>query len=82
MDLFRLMMAKLRILAFAELTTTDTMDGMTEEEMEFCQECYESGLEAEDIFERLNEQVPYGQIVWLLNTYEDSMMGGIREAYY
>jgi hypothetical protein len=76
------MMAKLRILAFAELTTTDTMDGMTEEEMEFCQECYESGLEAEDIFERLNEQVPYGQIVWLLNTYEDRTMSGIREAYY
>lgn len=55
---------------------------MTDEEIDFCLQCYESGLEAEDIFERLNEQVPYGQIVWLLNTYEDSMMGGIREAYY
>jgi len=82
LDLSRLTRAKLRILDFAELTTTDTMDGMTDEEIDFCLQCYESGLEAEDIFERLNEQVPYGQIVWLLNTYEDSMMGGIREAYY
>ena len=60
------------------------MDGMTDEEIDFSLRCYEQGLEAEDIFERLNEQVPYGHIVELLSTYEDSLMQGddTMEAYY
>ena len=71
------------ILAFAGLTRTDTMDGMTDEEIDFSLQCYEAGLDAEDIFERLNEQVPYGHIVRLLADYDDSLMGGgAMEAYY
>ena len=50
------------------------MDGMTEEEIDFTLKCYESGLEAEDIYERLNEVVPYGFIVDLISSYEDSTM--------
>jgi len=70
-------------LAFAERTTTDTMQGMTNEEIEFSLQCYEAGLDAEDIFERLNEQVPYGHIVQLLTDYDESLMqGGEMEAYY
>jgi len=64
-------------------TTTDTMQGMTSEEIDFCLRCYEQGLDAEDIFERLNEQVPFGHIVELLTTYEESLMQGDEmEAYY
>ena len=64
-------------------TATDTMQGMTDEEIDFSLRCYEQGLEAEDIFERLNEQVPFGHIVELLTTYEESLMqGGEMEAYY
>ena len=56
---------------------------MTNEEIEYSLQCYESGLDAEDIFERLNEQVPYGHIVELLTSYDDSLMGGgAMEAYY
>ena len=70
-------------MAFAGLTRTDTMDGMTNEEIEYSLQCYEAGLDAEDIFERLNEQVPYGHIVQLLADYDDSLMGGgAMEAYY
>jgi hypothetical protein len=59
------------------------MQGMTDEEIDFSLRCYEQGLEAEDIFERLNEQVPFGHIVELLTTYEESLMqGGEMEAYY
>lgn len=59
------------------------MDGMTDEEIDFSLRCYEQGLEAEDIFERLNEQVPYAHIVELLTTYEDSLMqGGYMEEFY
>ena len=59
------------------------MDGMTNEEIEYSLQCYEAGLDAEDIFERLNEQVPYGHIVELLTSYDDSLMGGgAMEAYY
>jgi len=59
------------------------MDGMTNEEIEFSLQCYESGLEAEDIFARLNEQVRYRDIVELLADYDDSLMGGgAMEAYY
>jgi hypothetical protein len=59
------------------------MDGMTDEEIDFSLRCYEQGLDAEDIFERLNEEVPYAHIVELLTTYEDSLMGGdTMEAYY
>ena len=62
---------------------TDTMQGMTDEEIDFSLRCYEQGLEAEDIFERLNEQVPFGHIVELLTTYEESLMQGDEmEAYY
>ena len=50
------------------------MDGMTDEEIDFTLKCYESGLEAEDIYERLNEVVPYGSIVDLIACYEDSLM--------
>ena len=56
---------------------------MTNEEIEYSLQCYEAGLNAEDIFERLNEQVPYGHIVQLLADYDDSLMGGgAMEAYY
>ena len=59
------------------------MEGMTNEEIEYSLQCYEAGLDAEDIFERLNEQVPYGHIVQLLTDYDDSLMGGGEmEAYY
>jgi len=59
------------------------MDNMTDEEIDFSLRCYEQGLEAEDIFERLNEQVPFGHIVELLTTYEESLMqGDDMEAYY
>ena len=70
-------------MAFAERTTTDIMEGMTDEEIDFSLQCYEAGLDAEDIFERLNEQVPYGHIVQLLTDYDESLMGGGEmEAYY
>jgi len=56
---------------------------MTNEEIEYSLQCYEAGLDAEDIFERLNEEVPYGHIVQLLTDYDDSLMGGGEmEAYY
>jgi hypothetical protein len=56
---------------------------MTDEEIDFSLQCYEAGLDAEDIFERLNEQVPYGHIVQLLTDYDESLMGGGEmEAYY
>ena len=56
---------------------------MTDEEIDFSLRCYEQGLEAEDIFERLNEQVPFGHIVELLTNYEDSLMqGGHMEEFY
>ena len=59
------------------------MEGMTDEEIDFSLQCYEAGLDAEDIFERLNEQVPYGHIVQLLTDYDESLMGGGEmEAYY
>ena len=59
------------------------MHGMTDEEIDFSLRCYEQGLEAEDIFERLNEQVPLGHIVELLSNYEDSLMqGGHMEEFY
>ena len=59
------------------------MNGMTDEEIDFSLRCYEQGLEAEDIFERLNEQVPFGHIVELLTTYEDSLMqGGHMEEFF
>jgi len=59
------------------------MQGMTDEEIDFSLQCYEAGLDAEDIFERLNEQVPYGHIVQLLTDYDESLMqGGEMEAYY
>ena len=59
------------------------MHGMTDEEIDFSLRCYEQGLEAEDIFERLNEQVPFAHIVELLTTYEDSLMqGGHMEEFY
>ena len=73
----------LRIFCFAKRLATDTMDGMTNEEIDFSLRCYEQGLDAEDIFERLNEEVPYAHIVELLTDYEDSLMGdGPMEAYY
>ena len=73
----------LRTFCFAIRTATDTMQGMTEEEIDFSLRCYEQGLDAEDIFERLNEQVPYTHIVQLLADYDDSLMGGgAMEAYY
>ena len=50
------------------------MDGMTDEEIDFTLQCYESGLEADDIYERLKEVVPYGSIVDLIACYEDSLM--------
>lgn len=62
---------------------TDIMDGMTNEEVDFSLRCYEQGLDAEDIYDRLNEEVPYAQIVELLTTYEDSLMqSGYTEDFY
>ena len=62
---------------------TDTMDGMTNEEIDFSLRCYEQGLDAEDIYERLNEEVPMVQILELLTNYEDSLMqGDYMEGYY
>ena len=59
------------------------MDGMTNEEIEFSLRCYEQGLDAEDIYDRLIEKVPYAHIVELLTDYEDSLMGdGPTQAYY
>ena len=59
------------------------MDGMTNEEIDFSLRCYEQGLDAEDIYDRLNENVPYAHIVELLTTYEDSLMqGGYMEEFY
>ena len=59
------------------------MDGMTDEEIDFSLRCYEQGLEAEDIYDRLNEKVPFAHIVELLTTYEDSLMqGGYMEEFY
>ena len=58
------------------------MDGMTEEEIEFSLRCYEQGLEAEDIYECLNEVVPYGHIADLISSYEDSTMQDMGGAEY
>jgi hypothetical protein len=59
------------------------MDGMTNEEIDFSLRCYEQGLDAEDIYERLNEEVPMVQILELLTNYEDSLMqGGYMEEFY
>ena len=59
------------------------MDGMTDEEIDFSLRCYEQGLEAEDIYDRLNEKVPMLHIVELLTAYEDSLMeGDYMEGYY
>ena len=58
------------------------MNGMTDEEIDFTLKCYESGLEAEDIYERLNEVVPYGSIVDLISCYEDSLMGEMEGAEF
>ena len=58
------------------------MDGMTDEEIDFTLQCYESGLEAEDIYERLNEVVPYGSIVDLISCYEDSLMQDMEGAEF
>ena len=56
---------------------------MTDEEIDFSLRCYEQGLEAEDIYERLNEEVPMVQILELLTNYEDSLMqGGYMEEFY
>jgi len=49
------------------------MDNMTDEEIDFALRSFDSGLDAEDIFERLNEQVPYGAIVELLSAYEECL---------
>jgi hypothetical protein len=58
------------------------MNGMTDEEIDFTLQCYESGLEAEDIYERLNEAVPYGHIVDLISCYEDSLMQDMEGAEF
>ena len=58
------------------------MDGMTDEEIDFTLRWYEKGLEAEDIYERLNEAVPYGHIVDLISCYEDSQMGEMEGAEF
>ena len=58
------------------------MDGMTDEEIDFTLRWYEQGLEAEDIYERLNEAVPYGHIVDLISCYEDSMMSEMEGAEF
>ena len=58
------------------------MDGMTDEEIDFTLRWYEKGLEAEDIYERLNEAVPYGSIVDLISCYEDSLMGEMEGAEF
>ena len=58
------------------------MDGMTDEEIDFTLRWYEKGLEAEDIYERLNEAVPYGAIVDLISCYEDSLMGEMEGAEF
>ena len=58
------------------------MDGMTDEEIDFTLRWYEKGLEAEDIYERLNEAVPYGCIVDLISCYEDSLMGEMEGAEF
>jgi hypothetical protein len=58
------------------------MNGMTDEEIDFTLQCYESGLEAEDIYERLKEVVPYGSIVDLIACYEDSLMGDMKGAEF
>ena len=58
------------------------MIGMTDEEIDFTLRWYEKGLEAEDIFERFNEAVPYGHIVDLISYYEDSLMGEAKGAEF
>ena len=58
------------------------MQGMTDEEIDFTLRCYEQGLEAEDIYERLNEAVPYGHIVDLISCYEDSLMQDMEGAEF
>jgi hypothetical protein len=61
---------------------TDIMDGMTDEEIDFTLRCYESGLDAEDIYNRLNEEVPYTSIEDLISCYEDSMMSEMEGAEF
>lgn len=46
---------------------------MTNEEVDYILRCYDKGLDAEDIYDKLNEQVPYGQIVELVSTYAESV---------
>ena len=58
------------------------MDGMTDEEIDFTLRWYEKGLEAEVIYERLNEAVPYGHIVDLISCYEDSLMQDMEGAEF
>ena len=58
------------------------MNGMTDEEIDFTLRWYEKGLEAEDIYERLNESVPYGHIVDLISCYEDSLMQDMEGAEF
>ena len=58
------------------------MQGMSDEEIDITIRWYEKGLEAEDIFERFNEVVPYGSIVDLISCYEDSLMGEAKGAEF
>ena len=58
------------------------MKGMSDEEIDITIRWYEKGLEAEDIFERFNEVVPYGSIVDLISCYEDSLMGEAKGAEF
>jgi len=56
---------------------------MTNEEIEYTCWCADQGLDAEDIFERLNEEVPIEHIMQVLNDYDDALMGGgCMEEFY
>ena len=50
------------------------MDGMTDEEMEFCLKLADAGFDPEDVFERLDERVPLEIIEQVFDDYDDDLM--------
>ena len=54
---------------------------MTNDEIDCVLRWYEQGLDAEDIFERFNEEIPFGKIVEVISIHEEALadqeyMGG------
>jgi len=46
---------------------------MTNDEIDCVLRWYEQGLDAEDIFERFNEEIPFGKIVEVISIHEEAL---------